>query len=144
MVVLNTVLSAAALARDSCQLLLRNEESDEEELNEDSRDQQQLDLFNTIASQSQSESYADDAVQEHDDDIIILPAHQRCASHTLNLVGCSSHPQAAKLNAKYRSLMHIPQTLSCQLFGIKLTVRSQMRYVIQLVLDQLVTTVQTR
>ena len=57
MVVLNTVLSAAALARDSCQLLLRNEESDEEELNEDSRDQQQLDLFNTIASQSQSESY---------------------------------------------------------------------------------------
>ena len=80
--------------------------SDEEELSEDSRDQQLIDLLNVIASQSQAESYADDAVQEQDDDLIILPAHQRCASHTLNLVGCSSHPQAAKLNAKYRSLMH--------------------------------------
>ena len=118
-----------------------SESSDGEE-SEDSYDQQQVDLFNLIASQSQVENHAD-VSQEQDDDPIVLPPHQRCASHTLNLVGCNSPPQAAKQNAKYRSLMH---SSNAKLSAIWNKVNSpKSNEIISSVLGcQLVTPVQTR
>jgi len=44
--------------------------------------------------------------EETDDNPITLSPHQRCASHTLNLVGSNAPTVTAKANAKYRSLLH--------------------------------------
>lgn len=44
--------------------------------------------------------------EETDDNPMTLPPHQRCASHTLNLVGSNAPTVTAKANAKYRSLLH--------------------------------------
>lgn len=86
-----------------------DEQSDDEELGDDENqtDVVRIDLCDLITeasacNQSDEQLHMDDEA----DDPIVLPAHQRCASHTLNLVGCNGPPSAAGKNVKYRSLMH--------------------------------------
>ena len=49
------------------------------------------------------ESNSEDETEEGP---VVLPAHQRCASQTLNLLGSNVPTVTAKVNAKYRSLLH--------------------------------------
>lgn len=64
------------------------------------------DLLESSQSTEESSMLEIDEESDEDVDAIILPRHQKCASHTLNLVGCNAPTAAAKVNAKYRSVMH--------------------------------------
>jgi len=79
-------------------------ESDEEAC-EDDDDITEIDMEAVIQPQAEAADQCEPDADELIEDIV-LPPHQRCASHTLNLVGCSSPTAAAKANGKYRSLLH--------------------------------------
>ena len=86
------------------------EQSDDEEV-ADGQTEVVIDLYNMVtvtgACDTQPNEHEQlDVDDEMEDDPVVLPSHQRCASHTLNLVGCNGPPSVAAVNAKYRSLMY--------------------------------------
>ena len=111
-------------------------DSDDEEVADTVDDIEQIDVDELIQSQHNEST-------EVNEDVIILPPHQRCASHTLNLVGINSPLAAAKANGKYRSLLH---STNAKLSAIWNKVNSpQSNEIIQTVLGcQIVTPVATR
>lgn len=110
-------------------------DSGDEEDTETVDDIQQIDVHDLMQSQQSDDESAED--------IIVLPRHQRCASHTLNLVGINAPLAAAKANAKYRSLMHLTNAKLSALWNKVNSPQSNER--IQTVLGcQIVTPVATR
>ena len=110
-------------------------DSGDEECTETVDDIEQIDVHDLMESQQLDE--------ESVEDVIVLPRHQRCASHTLNLVGIKAPLAAAKTSAKYRSLMHLTNAKLSALWN-KVN-RPQSNECIQAVLGcQIVTPVATR
>jgi hypothetical protein len=91
--------------------VLTNEQSDDEEVAE-GETEVEIDLHNlagagdTQTSQRTEHEQLDASEDDMEDDLVVLPSHQRCASHTLNLVGCNAPTSAAAVNAKYRSILY--------------------------------------
>jgi hypothetical protein len=114
---------------------------DEEDEDEEPADVEQIQLFDIVdsppaddASQRKETGDSDDEI-EYDTDVtqlsqvqkIALPAHQRCASHTLNLVGCNAPTATARKSMANIVHCFIPAMVNCLLFGTKLTSSSQMK-----------------
>ena len=82
-----------------------DEQSDDEELGDDENQTYvvRIDLCDLITEASACDNQPDEQLHMDDetDDPIVLPAHQRCPSHRLNLFGCNGPPSAAGKNAKY-------------------------------------------
>jgi len=82
------------------QVELEASENDDEE-DDEGLNITEIDVEEVMQTTAQNSENIDEFIDD-----VVLPPHQRCASHTLNLVGCSSPTTASKANGRYRSLTH--------------------------------------